>query len=149
MIRHPVVLLAAGKAERLGRPKGLVVVAGEPWLALQIERLGECGAKRVVVVLGHAWDDHVAALPWVTRAHEGSFPVTGVRVEVARNAQPERGPLSSLLCGIARIARIARLGTSEPAYVLPVDVPCPGRAVWTALDAALVEIGRASCRERV
>jgi molybdenum cofactor cytidylyltransferase len=131
MIRHPVILLAGGKSERLGRPKGLVVVAGEPWLALQIERLGECGASRVVVVLGHAWDEHVSALPWVARAYETGFPVTGLLVQVARNEEPERGPFSSLVCGIER------LGAGEAAYVMPVDMPCPGRVVWGALEAAM------------
>jgi CTP:molybdopterin cytidylyltransferase MocA len=127
-----VILLAAGRGERVGEPKGLVMVQGVPWLERQLERLAECGLPRVVVVLGHAFDAHATAMAWVTSALARPVPLLGVEVEVARNDEPDRGPFSSLTCGIAR------LGEGRDAYVLPVDVPCPGRATWEALSAALV-----------
>jgi molybdenum cofactor cytidylyltransferase len=134
-ITYPVIVLAAGASSRLGSPKGLVPVDGRPWLECQIERLGECGAKSVFVVLGHDWDAYVAALPWIARAVEvGWFPISGVRVAIARNEAPERGPFSSLQRGALEV--LAQ-NTACNAFVLPVDVPCPGRPVWSALGAAL------------
>jgi CTP:molybdopterin cytidylyltransferase MocA len=61
----------------------------------------------------------------------------GAEVIVARNDAPERGPFSSLLCGLDRAGEGA-------AYVLPIDVPCPGRAVWTTLARAVEEGGAAA-----
>ena len=132
VIEHPVIILAAGKSSRLGEPKGLVAVQGEPWLGCQIERLGECGAARVVVVLGYDWDAYASAIPWLVRAVElGSFLFAGVRVQVARNMTPDRGSFSSLVRGIEA------LDASDHAYVLPVDVPCAGRPVWALLSDAM------------
>jgi NDP-sugar pyrophosphorylase family protein len=51
------ILLAGGKAERLGdaaggRPKPLVPVAGKPLAAYQVARLGAAGVQRVLVACG-------------------------------------------------------------------------------------------------
>jgi molybdenum cofactor cytidylyltransferase len=124
-----VIVLAAGRGERAGRPKALIAVQGAPWLERQLERLAECGLARAIVVLGHDLPAHVAAMPWVERALVAPLPLVGLRVEVVWNGAPERGPFSSLACGLAR-------ASGDATFVLPVDVPCPGRAVWQALDAA-------------
>lgn len=134
-VSAPVILLAAGRSSRAGEPKGLIDVHGQPWLACQLERMAECHVPRVVVVLGFGWDAYRAAFPWIDRAHAGALAVMGVEVQVARNLDPDRGPFSSLVCGIERLGR-------ESAFVLPIDVPCPGRVVWHALSLALAEGSR-------
>ena len=126
-----VVVLAAGRASRVGTPKALVSVQDVPWIERQLERLAECGARRVLVVFGHAWEAHLAALGWAARAAEAPLPMLGTVVEVVRNDAPERGPFSSLQTGLARVAE------GQAAFVLPVDVPCPGRPVWRALADAV------------
>ena len=127
-----VIVLAAGRGDRAGVPKGLVDVQGAPWLERQLDRLAECGLARAVVVLGHAFEEHVAEMPWVAAAVAKPIPLLGLRIEVARNAAPERGPFSSLLCALER-------ASGGAAYVLPVDIPCPGRPVWDALAGALAK----------
>jgi CTP:molybdopterin cytidylyltransferase MocA len=47
------------------------------------------------------------------------------------NVDPDRGPFSSLQCGLAHIA------PGQPAFVLPIDVPAASPAVWAALAASL------------
>jgi CTP:molybdopterin cytidylyltransferase MocA len=128
----PVVVLAGGRGARLGTPKGLVLVHGAPWIERQLERLSECGRTRAIVVFGHAFEEHAAALPWVGAAFARPLPLLGLKVEVARNDAPERGPFSSLASGLSRVP------AGGAAFVLPVDVPCPGQATWDALAAALV-----------
>lgn len=54
----PVAILAGGLATRLRPitekiPKSLVVVAGKPFLAHQLELLSSCGIRRVVLCVGH------------------------------------------------------------------------------------------------
>ena len=54
-IRRPqpcLLLLAAGRSRRLGRPKGAVVARGVPLLVQQLQKARAAGIDRAVVVLG-------------------------------------------------------------------------------------------------
>jgi CTP:molybdopterin cytidylyltransferase MocA len=97
-------------------PKGLIEVQGRPWIDRQIESLKRAGAGKIIVVLGH----HRDAYERVLKAHN---------IETVINPDPDRGPFSSLQAGLEM------LGTeAKAAWVLPVDVPCPSRAVWESLE---------------
>ena len=115
------VVLAAGRSSRMGEPKGLVDFAGRPWILSQLDALDGAGV-RAVLVLGAARERYLQALPGLTR-----------RAHLAFNDDPDRGPFSSLLCGLAALA----IPPGEPSFVLPVDVPAACPAVWGALMAAL------------
>src|SRR5437879_4674848 len=115
MLAEPLILLAGGRSSRAGEPKGLMEIDGRPWIEHQLEAFAAIGA-RAIVVLGYDADAYRAALDRCSFAVE-------IAVEIAINAAPERGPFSSLQEG-ARRARGA-------AFVLPIDVPCPERTVWT------------------
>lgn len=123
----PVVVLAAGRSSRAGQSKGLVVVGGRAWIEAQLESLAACGVRDAVVVLGHDCDVYARALAWVAAARAD---VCGVRVTVARNHDPDRGPFSSLQVGLRA------LDATRGAFVLPVDVPAAGSGVWSALAVA-------------
>jgi molybdenum cofactor cytidylyltransferase len=114
-----VVLLAAGRSSRMGEPKGLVLVHGRPWIDLQLDTIEGAGSS-AVVVLGFDRERYEAAR-------------TGLagRARVVHNPDPDRGPFSSLQCGLAA------LPPGESAYVLPVDVPAPEVGVWARLSEAL------------
>lgn len=101
-------------------PKGLIEVQGRPWIDRQIESLKRAGAGRIIVVLGH----HREAYERVLKGH-----LNTQGVETVINPDPDRGPFSSLQAGLEV------LGTeAQAAWVLPVDVPCPSRAVWESLE---------------
>jgi molybdenum cofactor cytidylyltransferase len=116
-----VVLLAAGKSSRVGTPKGLVVAFGRPWLELQLEALERAGIRRVVVVVS----------PENRSLYEAGIPGLESRATLVVNADPDRGPFSSLQCGLSVVP------PSVPAFVLPVDVPAPATPLWPLLLAAL------------
>ena len=123
-----VVILAAGRSSRLGEPKGLFVVDGRPWLLHQLDAIARVGVVRgVIVVLGFEADRYRTALPDLAR-----------RAQAVTNPDPDRGPFSSLQCGLAALAPARR-----PAFVLPVDVPAASPEVWDALSAALRPYGAA------
>jgi len=117
-----LVVLAAGASSRMGEPKGLVTVRGRPWIDHQLDAARSAGVRRVVVVLGRDRGPYLQAVPSLAQ-----------RALVAVNPDPDRGPFSSLQCGLRA------LGADGPraAFVLPVDVPAASPEVWRALAAAL------------
>jgi CTP:molybdopterin cytidylyltransferase MocA len=127
LVEADVVLLAGGRSARMGEPKGLVVVKGRPWVEHQIEAIGRTGGRRVLLVLGHDQPAYEQALPQLDRL-----------AEVVTNPDPDRGPFSSLQCGMAQVAP----GTAV--FVLPIDVPAPSPDVWKALLEALRAGGEAA-----
>jgi molybdenum cofactor cytidylyltransferase len=114
-----VVVLAAGRSSRMGEPKGLVQVRGRAWLEVQLDAIERAGG-RAVVVLGTDRELYLQALPDLAS-----------RARIAFNDDPDRGPFSSLQCGLA----LAR--PDAPTFVLPVDVPAASPEVWQALQNAL------------
>jgi molybdenum cofactor cytidylyltransferase len=118
-----VIVLAAGRSSRMGEPKGLVPFRGRPWLLSQLDAIERAGG-RVVLVLGADRELYRGALPDLDR-----------RARVVFNDDPDRGPFSSLQCGLAAVPPDA------PVFVLPVDVPAASPAVWGALREALTGKG--------
>jgi molybdenum cofactor cytidylyltransferase len=99
------IVLAAGKSERLGRPKALVEFDGETALSLVCRAALDGGADRVVLVTGADADRVAAAAP-------------RERVTVVHNPAFASGQTSSLKAGLAAVPDDAR------AFLLfPVDYP--------------------------
>ncbi len=119
MVDRPaeIVLLAAGKSSRMGEPKGLVRVAGRPWIDHQLRSLD---GRRVILVLGDDRERYLTEIPSLAQ-----------RVVIVVNPAPERGPFSSLQVGLALVT------PGAPAFVLPIDVPAASAPVWTRLEQAL------------
>jgi molybdenum cofactor cytidylyltransferase len=114
----PGIVLAAGASTRMGRPKPfLPMTPGGTILGRVLGTLADAGIAPLVVVAREpfepaaAWDDSRA---------------DGVRVTV--NPDPDRGQLSSLLCGIEAI------DPAVPAVLMTlVDIPLVRTATVSAL----------------
>jgi CTP:molybdopterin cytidylyltransferase MocA len=113
------ILLAGGRSARMGMPKGLFPVQGRPWIEHQLDAIDGARLRAAIVVLGFDAERYVTAIPGLTR-----------RARVVVNEAPERGPFSSLQCGLRAV-------TSAAAFVLPVDVPAAAPEVWQALADVL------------
>jgi CTP:molybdopterin cytidylyltransferase MocA len=86
------IVLAAGRGERFGGPKGLARLGGESWLALAVSRLQESGIRRVTVVLG-AEADRVR--------READLPGAAAEaVSWVYNLDYPRGRTGSIQCGL-------------------------------------------------
>lgn len=117
-MRETCLILAAGKSERTGVPKGLISVDGKLWIFRQIEAVKNAGCD-VLVVLGY---------------HEEKYrEVLGDKIGYVVNADPSRGQQSSIHAGLSAVA------DATSAFVLPVDVPSPAPEVWDALRRGLGE----------
>lgn len=85
------VILAAGAAERLGRPKQLLPLRGQPLLQHVVEAAVAGGLTPIVIVLGHRAAEVAGALELPPGAH------------IVENPDYARGQASSLRCGLAAL----------------------------------------------
>lgn len=99
------LILAGGASKRMGSPKALLTIEGQTFVDRLVGVFRET-CSPVVVVLGHAAD----------RIHAGMLRVNEARLAV--NADPGRGMLSSLQCGLDEIP-----GDVEAVIFTPVDYP--------------------------
>ena len=121
-----VILLAAGRSSRLGRPKSLVDVDGQPLIQRIISRLHQLGQAEVTVVTNT--DLLADIMLFCPSAH------------VVLNPDPEKGRTGSVQCGLASILeRNGRL----PKKVLLVPVDRPGWSV--KLVSNLLESETSAC----
>lgn len=139
----PVLLLAGGRSTRMPCPKGLYrpKADGPTWLELQLDgisrirlRLPHDGSTVTLsprIILGYRSDEYLEALPWLAER------------ELVINPRPEFGPFSSIQAGGRTVIRAVSAvsargpGAGPGAFVLPIDVPCPGAPTWQSLlDAA-------------
>ena len=106
-----VILLAAGRSSRLGQPKALVDVDGQPLIQRLINRLHQLNAEATVITNADLLADIMLLCP---SAH------------VVLNPDPEKGRTGSVQCGLASILeRNGRL----PKKLLLVPVDRPGWSV--------------------
>lgn len=111
------LILAAGAARRMGRPKALLEIEGERFLdrAVQVLRAGGC--REVYVV--------ASALPEVHAA------IASAGARVVLNDDPASEQLDSVKCGLRALP-----DDSAAVAILPVDCPLVAPATVQALAAA-------------
>jgi molybdopterin-guanine dinucleotide biosynthesis protein A/ADP-ribose pyrophosphatase YjhB (NUDIX family) len=123
--RFAAVVLAGGRGERAGDPKGLIDVGGEPWLERQLQLLAQITSHPSVVVAGVHFEAYAACFG------------DDARCCIVRNQNPDLGPFSSLQLALAKV--LERNPDVAGVFVLPVDTPAPVLRVWQALAARVEE----------
>ena len=123
------LVLAGGAGRRMGGPKALLRLGPLSFAEHAARLLERPGVERVLVVLGHEAER--------VRREAG----LSERFEVLVNPDPERGMLSSLLCGLERAERLE----ADALLAHPVDHPFvePGtvaRVVAALLAGATVAV---------
>ena len=125
------VVPAAGASRRMGRPK-----LSLPWggrggtvVGAVVEALVAGGAGRVALVVGPPADEVAAELAaWGRRRG----------LTVAENPHPERGMLSSILCGVAALGGADDLRRRHTALLItPADLPALAPPTVAAVAAAV------------
>jgi molybdenum cofactor cytidylyltransferase len=131
--RFGVVLLAAGASTRMGSPKQLLEVGGQPLILRAVEAALASAAWPVVVVLG---------------AHAGQIRPLLARhpVLVTENPAWAEGMASSLRAGLGTIQTFSRV--LDGALVAVTDQPAFSAAAVARLVAAQRETGRSIAAAR-
>ncbi len=151
MIANSVaVLLAGGRSERVGMPKGLILVNGVTWLEHQVRTLRRAGIEKIVLVTGYF---HSAYLESVNSSH--------LNIDIVYNEKHEVGPFSSVQTGVSfcfqnyfnnsgiltssiSSAGISKAGISNAGisnagvFICPIDIPVAHREVFQKLEEQLV-----------
>ncbi len=116
MTTNPIlIILAGGKSERMGTPKGLLPYKNTYWILEQINRFVKNGT--VFIGLGYDYQSYFEAIPWFQKATEHPQKYHDKNVSVVVNHQPKYGlfsTLHSVLKGSASINEV---------LILPIDVP--------------------------
>jgi molybdenum cofactor cytidylyltransferase len=99
------VVLAAGGSRRMGQPKQLLLVDGQPMVTRVVQAVLAAGLSDVVVVLGAAADEVQPEL-------------AGLPVRLTVNKAWREGMASSLRAGLALVSP-----TAEAALFVPADLP--------------------------
>jgi CTP:molybdopterin cytidylyltransferase MocA len=126
MEAFPLILLAGGKSQRMGTPKGLLRYRNRFWLLEQCNRYKAAGGKRIILVLGFHWKDYLEQIFNLSEEVQNPIFRMGLEISVVVNAQPELGPFSSLQCAVTVLMQ----GDYPGAFVLPIDVPGPDLEVF-------------------
>lgn len=109
-----VLVLAAGRGTRMGTPKALMPVGGEPWWVRQMRRIGEAGLEQTWVV---------------SRAVRAGMGDGGGGADLVL-ADASAPMYESLETGLIHLSASPPRGV----FVLPVDVPTPVGGVFGALS---------------
>ncbi len=119
MIKHNfvAVILAGGKSERMGQPKGLLDFYGKPWLFEQLNRLKSAGITRVLIGLGFDSELYFKAIPFLKEAQNQTINWVSLQIKTVVNSSPELGSFSTLK-NVLKIIDI-----TNNILVIPIDVP--------------------------
>jgi molybdenum cofactor cytidylyltransferase len=113
------ILLAAGRGQRMGSNKSLMLFHGEPWVQFQIRQIEEAGFHEILLVTN---PESAEALEEITGKH--------THVKIFINPDPMRGPFSSLQIALKE-------NGDHAAFVSPIDAPLKATTLKIMMEAWL------------
>ncbi len=111
------VILAGGKSERMGFPKGLLRHNNTYWILEQLNRISKTTIKEVYIGLGYDFEQYFDAIPWFEQAVNSAQEFKGLSIKVIVNKTPELGSFSTLQTVLKEI------DTSKNVLLNPIDIP--------------------------
>lgn len=123
------IVLAAGKAQRMGFPKGLMKInSHETLIEQQLKKIDSYGIKKIFIVVWHARDEYEKACQSITFSEAS--------LKFVENPLSDFGPFSSIKAGIR--SWLVENTDEKFVSILPVDCPILSREGY---DQLLKNIG--------
>ena len=110
------VLLAGGKSQRMGKPKGLLKYGDSYWILEQLNRISQTKISKVYIGLGYDHQQYFKAISWFKEAELDFVKYRHLGVKISINSMPEKGPFSTLQSVLVQTGHMDVL-------VNPIDVP--------------------------
>ncbi|HSD07076.1 nucleotidyltransferase family protein [Flavobacterium sp.] len=111
------VLLAGGKSERMGVPKGLLQYQNNYWILEQINRIATSTITEIYIGLGYHSQDYLNKIPWLKEALQHFFVYKKIKIRIIINQNPELGSFSTLQNVLQQIPK------NKSVLINPIDVP--------------------------
>ena len=135
------IVLAAGESTRMGAPKALLPdERGRPFVARVVHTFCAAGVSDVTIVTGSLHAQLVAAV--------AADAPRGALIRFARNPDPTRGQLSSLIAGLHAADAPGVTGVLVTLVDVPFVTPATVRAVIEAFERTLAPIVRPARGDR-
>ena len=112
----PLIILCGGKSQRVGEPKGLILVENKFWLEHQFDRFSKISGEKIIVVLGYHYQKYLAALNYLKMGEWACYKK--IRIFTTLNESPSRGSFSSLQEGLKIFLEMPE----KQVLMTPVDV---------------------------
>lgn len=112
-----LVLLAGGKSERMGIPKGLLVYNNQYWILEQLNRIAKSSVSEVYIGLGYFATDYLNMIPFFAKAKTDFVPYGNLKIRIIINETPEKGSFSTLQSVLNHVPKTSAV------LVQPIDVP--------------------------
>lgn len=139
----PVIIAAAGRSRRMGRAKTLLPLGDGTWLEWQLDQLAAAGLKRVLLMQPPEGYAGCETPTWLERSLEEPVRHRGLLLHSKRTRFSEAPPMASLQLAVRHLIEE---DAHQAAWLLPVDVPAAGPAVWEEMAATYRSGSSAGCR---
>jgi len=111
------IILAGGKSQRMGQPKGLLLFKKHYWIQEQLKRLKSGGVSYIIIGLGFDSDLYFEAIPEWRLAVNKYINYDDIKLKVILNNKPHLGSFSSLKKALKVVE------DPNDVLVCPIDVP--------------------------
>jgi len=111
------IILAGGKSQRMGQPKGLLLYKGHYWILEHLKRLKSAGITKILIGLGFDAELYYKAIPELYDALKKCINYDGMQLKVTANTYPQLGAFSTLKNVLKGEDKI------NDALICPIDVP--------------------------
>lgn len=111
------VLLAGGKSERMGIPKGLLEYRNTYWILEQINRISASTITEIYIGLGYHHEEYHHKIPWFAQAQSHFFHYKNLKTKIVINPNPQLGSFSTLQSVLQEIPN------RKSVLINPIDIP--------------------------
>lgn len=112
-----LVLLAGGKSERMGTPKGLLAYKNTFWILEQLNRIATTPITEVYIGLGFQSEDYFQAIPFLAKAQNQFETYKNLKIKVVVNKNTETGFFTTMQSVLSKIPK------TKSVLIQPIDIP--------------------------